>query len=412
MKKIFFFAVVLLFAPYLSAQTPNRTVNFAPVIQGVQNYASLTSALTGTTSGMTIWVAAGIYKENEITIPAGVTIIGGFPANATFLSQRKYPGTATNAQLSILDGSYTHRVATVHGTLDGFVITKGYVYDASNNQSQPLTGNGGGVLIDGGIVQNCILHNNIAAKLASSPGTIPGTFVASIGDIYCTDGTLLRPLYTLNSSGNIVATLSGGIPSGKIVQGIVFYVDTSPTSGHFLIMGKVSSNQLQPWFNSTPMYDFPLANITTLANAMADFNGKTNSNSLNTQFNAWHATNPTNWWYEGWDNDNPIPYTLNYNSPSETSGDWYLPAGGEIYKIWEVYPQMDACARDILNWISGTGSTMFTKGPYWSSSEYDANNVWALHTESYPWSNWGLQISNKTGGGYTIPIASKALTVR
>jgi len=411
MKKIFFFVVILLVAPRMLAQTPNRTVNFTPVITGVPNYTSLTSALNGATNVTTIWVAAGTYKESEFTIPANVTVIGGFPVNATSLSQRIYPGVANNTQLSILDGNYTHRVVTVHGTLDGFVITKGYVYDASSNQSQPLTGNGGGTLIDGGIVQNCILHDNIAAKLASSPGTIPGTFVASIGDIYCTDGTLLHPSYTLNSSGNVVATLSGGIPSGKTAQGIVFYVDTSPTTGHFLIMGKVSSLQLQPWFNSTPMYDFPLANITTLANAMADFNGKSNSISINTQFNAWHASNP-GYWYEGWDNDNPIPYSLNYNSPSGTSGDWYLPAGGEIYKIWEVYPQMDACARDILDWISVSGSTMFTKGPYWSSSEYDKDNVWVLHTESYPWGSWGLQITSKTGGGYTVPTASKALTTQ
>jgi len=409
MKKILFFVVIWLIVPHLSAQILSRTVNITTEFPGVTKCSSITAALSGATSGMNIFVAAGIYQEAELTIPTGVIVTGGFPTNASSLTQRIFPGVATPAQLSILDGNYQHRVATVQGTLDGFVITKGYAYDATN--ITPLKGAGGGVLIDGGIVQNCILHDNIAAKLAPSPGTIPGTFVASIGDIYCTDGTLLHPTYTLNSSGNIVATLSGGIPSGKTVQGIVFYVDTSPTTGHFLIMGKVSSNKLQPWFNSTPMYDFPLANMTTLANAMADFNGKTNSISINTQFAIWHASNTDNW-IEGWDNDNPIPYTLNYNLPDGTLGDWYLPAGGEIYKIWEVYPQMDACARDILGWISGSGSTMFTKSFYWSSSEYDANNVWVLHTESYPWGSWGLEITNKTGGGFTVPIASKALTVQ
>jgi len=408
MKKIIFFVVIWLIVPHLSAQMLDRTVNMTN-IPNVNNYPTLTAALSGATSGMNIFVAAGIYQEAELTIPAGVIVTGGFPTNASSITQRIFPGVATPAQLSILDGNYQHRVATVKGKLDGFVITKGYAYDATNNT--PINGAGGGVLIDGGIVQNCILHDNIAAKLASSPGTIPGTFVASIGDIYCTDATLLHPTYTLNSSGNIVATLSGGIPYGKTVQGIVFFVDTSPTTGHFLIMGKVSTDELQPWFNSTPMYDFPLTNITTLAGAMADFSGQNNSTSINTQFNAWHAANPSSW-YKSWDNSNPIPYTLNYNLPSGTFGQWYLPAGGEIYKIWEVYPQMDACARDILHWISGSGSTMFTKGPYWSSSEYDATNVWALHTENYPWGSWGLEITNKTGGGFTVPIASKALTVQ
>lgn len=405
MKKGFFLVVIMFFSTCLLAQ-PNRTVNITTVFSGVTKYSSLTSALTGATSGTTIWVAAGTYKEPQFIIPAGVTVIGGFPANATILTQRIYPGVATTIQLTILNGNYKHRVAKVSGTLDGCVITKGYAYDSTT--TNPVYGAGGGVLIDAGIVQNCILHDNIAAKLAPTPGTIPGTFVASIGDIYCIDGTLLHPTYTLNSSGNIVATLAGGVPSGKTPQGIVFYVDTSPTTGHFLIMGKVTSTQLQPWFNSTPMYDFPLADITTLSGAMADFNGQSNSTSLNTQFIAWHAANP-GYWYEGWDNSNPVPYALNYNTPSGTSGQWYLPAGGELYQLWSVYPQMDACASSILGWIS-SGQSMFPKSNYWSSSEYDANNVWGLSTYSYPWGSWGLQSTDKTTGGYTIPIASKVLS--
>lgn len=407
MKKILLLLPVLFSVSNLFAQIPTRTVKFSPPISGVANYDSITTALRGATSGAIIWVATGTVKEPELVIPTGVIVIGGFPANATSLSNRIYPGTASANQKTILDGNYKHRVAKVYGTLDGCVITKGYVYDSTT--TNPIYGAGGGVLIDGGTVLNCILHDNVAAKLVPSSGTIPGTFVASVGDIYCTDGTILKPTYTLNSSGIIIATLPGGIPSGKTAQGIVFYVDSSPTTGYFLIMGKVTSNSLQPWFN--PAYDFPLANITTLASAMADFNGKNNSTSLNTQFYAWHAANP-GVWCEGWDNDNPVPYALNYNTPSGTLGDWYLPAAGELYKVWEVYPQMDACARDILGWISGSGSTMFPKNFYWSSTEYDANNVWGLDTYSYPWGSWGLSAKGKTQGGYTIPITSKALVAQ
>ena len=406
MKKGFFLVVIMFFSTCLLAQ-PNRTVNITTVFSGVTKYSSLTSALTGATSGTTIWVAAGTYKVPQFIIPAGVTVIGGFPANAIMLTQRIYPGVATTAQLTILNGSYKHRVATVNGTLDGCVITQGYAYDST--KINPIYGAGGGVLINAGIVQNCILHDNVAGTLAPSSGTIPGTFVASIGDIYCTDGTILHPTYTLNSSGNIVATLTGGIPSGKTPQGIVFYVDTSPTTGHFLIMGKVNSTT-QIWFNASPAYDFPLANITTLAGAMADFNGQSNSTSLNSQYYAWRTVySISQWWSVNWDNNIAVPYTLNYNTPSGTSGQWYLPAGGELYQLWSVYPQMDACAGSILGWIS-SGQSMFPKSNYWSSSEYDANNVWGLSTYSYPWGSWGLQSTDKTTGGYTIPIASKVLS--
>jgi len=415
MKKIFFFVVVLLVTSRLSAQTPDRTVNFTPVITGVPNYTSLTSALNAATNGDTIWVAAGIYKETEFTIPAGKTVIGGFPVYATSLSQRIYPGAATPAQLSILDGSYTHRVATVRGTLDGFVITKGYVYDASSNQSQALTGNGGGTLIDGGIVQNCILHDNVAAKLAPSSGTIPGTFVASVGDIYCVDGTLIEPTYS-NSNGNYIATLpvgysisSGSIntPNGtKIPQGIVFYVDSSPTKGNFLIMGKPASDS-KCWTGTYTFNITTLADITDLTAATSDMNGKSNTqtivNYVNSNFSSWDS-----WQRSQWDTSvSAVRYANEYNYPTTTQNQWYLPSAGELYKIWNVHPQMDACAL-LLSWISGSISTLFPTDIFWSSSEYNAGKVWVLDYTNVHSAK--LNYVDKTAGsGHTIPIASKTL---
>ena len=383
------------------SQTPNRTVNFTSNIAGATKFTSITTALSGAPANTIIWVAAGTYTEAELIIPAGVTVIGGFPPNATTYEQRIYPGVATGSQLSILDGQYKHRLATVSGTLDGFKITKGYAF--SNGTS------GGGVLITGGTVQNCILINNVASNLTPTDSTnIPGDYVASIGDIYCTDGTILSPKYNLNlSTGEIEASLPGGIPNGKIPQGIICNIERAATSRRIYIMAKVSSNQLQPWFQSTPNYDFPLTNITSQSSALAAFNGASNSNSLNTQYQNAYTANIFSW-IEGWDKDNPVPYCLNYNTPSGTQGKWYLPAAGELYKIWEVYPQMDACARDVLGWI-GTGSTMFKKGYYWSSTEYDATNVWILDTNSYPWGAWGLKQSSKSGGGYTIPVTTLTL---
>lgn len=404
MKNLFLLFTGLGLVLLVHGQTPSRTVNFSPVISGVTNYSSINAALTNAPAGATIWVAAGTYHEPELVVPSGITMLGGFPQNSTTSTQRIYPGKATNSQLSVISGDYKHRVATVRGTLDGFLITKGYTYDSIGNQSGATLG--GGLLVDGGLVVNCIITGNIAAQTAPQNGNIPGTFVASIGDIYCTDGTVLKPLYTFNNStGKITATLSGGIPAGKTAQGIVFYVDNNATSGKFYVMGKVTPAQLQPWFNSSPMYDFPLTNITASASALNDFNGKSNSTSLNLQFATWHSSHPSTW-YEGWDNDNPVPYCLNYNVPAGTQGDWYLPAAGELYKLWEVYPQMDACARDVLNWIS-SGQTMFQKSYYWSSTEYDTNNVWGLDTYSYPWGGWGLSARNKTQGGYTIPVTVK-----
>ena len=361
------------------------------------NYSSITAALSGLSSG-TIWVAAGTYLEAELVIPTGVTVIGGFPANATTLANRTYPGANTN--LTTLDGNYTHRVATVHGTLDGFVITRGYAYSNGTN--------GGGVLVDGGTVQNCILTNNIASQLPPTPTNIPGSYVASIGDIYCTDGKVLKPTYTVDSNGKYVASLNASEFTGHTVQGIVFYVDPAATTGHFLILGKPASSTI--WFNCSGVsgqtnVDIPtVANVTSLTDASADFNGKTKTNAIVTQINSWLVSGAPWSWYDKWDKNEAPYYAYYYNSPAGTQGQWYLPAGGEMLKMWDVYPQMDACAK-LLNWISSTGS-MYTSSYFWTSTECSDSKVWMLSTQSYPWTPSSLISFDKTTGGVAFPIAS------
>ena len=136
MKKIFILFLILFFAGEIFAQTPTLTVNLTSSSWCSINYSSITADLSKLLSlgtDGTIWVAAGPYTEAELIIPPGVTVIGGFPAGATALTQRVDLGAATTAQLTILNGNYQHRVATVSGTLDGFYITKEYAYVNSTN---------------------------------------------------------------------------------------------------------------------------------------------------------------------------------------------------------------------------------------------------------------------------------------
>ena len=402
MKKAISTLILILATTYSFAQLPGRTVNFSPAIIGIPNDTSISTALSLSTPPATIWIASGNYKEDELIIPAGITVIGGFPQNATSITDRKYPGNAVDEQQTVLDGNYSHRVATVSGILDGCIITKGYVYDPTD--SIPMNGAGGGVLIDGGIVQNSIIHGNAAAEKSPTPGTIPGTYIASIGDIYCTDGTILQPTYTLNSSGVIVATLTGGIPAGKTPQGIVFYVDPSATSGNFYIMGKVSATTVQPWTN--PTFDVPgTPNVSNVSQATADFNGRNNTDAIISYIPVWIAANGSQWW-QPTVNYEAVRYAYEYNVPAGTLGEWFLPAAGELNKIWEVYPQMNACARDILGWIS-SGQSMFPNAFYWSSTECKKDQIWGLNTYSYPWGSWGLAKGSKTTNGYTIPVSLK-----
>lgn len=407
MKKIFILFLIS-FTSQLFAQTL-RTVNLT--FSGYTKYTTITDALSGAASGTTICVAAATvpYTEAELIIPPGVTVIGGYPTSATAPTQRVYPGVATAAQLSILNGNYSHRVATVQGTLDGFVITKGYVYDATTDNSKPMNGNGGGVMINGGIVQNCILHDNVAAKKAPTPGNIPGTFVASIGDIYCingTNGTIVEPTYSVNSGGKYIATLPSGysynISTGLITTpdnttitplGVVFYVNPAATTANFLILGKPSKSV---WSN--PYQDSGLTDITIQGNAQNDMNGAANTQAINTYITT-HFINISTY---------PTLQYVNSYPNLGTSIKWYIPAGGEMLKMWSVYPQIDACAT-LLTWET---SSWFPSSPYWTSTEYSSQYEWILYANSYPSSPATLKAADqagdadKTASNWVFPVAS------
>ncbi len=402
------------------SQTPNRTVNFTSNIAGATKFTSITTALSGAPANTIIWVAAGTYIENELIIPAGVTVIGGFPPNATTYEQRIYPGVATAAQKSVLDGNYSHRVATVKGTtttkgtLDGFTIKKGYTY--IGGPAGTSAGYGGGVLIDGGIVQNCIIQNNVSAIRPPSPEVIPGTFVASIGDIYCTDGTILKPTYYIDANGKYVATLAAAHFTGHIPMGIVYYVNPAPSAKEFFIMGipKMNGTEVDAtcnWVNCS--VDIPtVTSHPTVEAAKLDTAGFTNTRNMVTAANKWVADGTP--WTDFGSGNSGLKYARYYNFPIGTLGRWYLPAAGQMLHIWDVYPQMDACARLLkergfwtaLNTIYNNNSTIFSSTAYWTSSEQNNTKSWLLNTYSYPWSPASLNNLSKTNPGVAIPVST------
>ena len=60
----------------------------------------------------------------------------------------------------------------------------------------------------------------------------------------------------------------------------------------------------------------------------------------------------------------------------ETSGEWYLPAAGELYTyMYGNYRTIKPVART-LNW------TYFNEYYYWSSSEYNINLAWLMRANS------------------------------
>jgi len=137
-------------------------------------YKTISEALG---SGEEIRVAAGVYKEAELIIEQGDKVIGGWIDAST----RKYPGEATPGELTILDGNSLintdpvtkHRVATVYGTLEGCVIRNGHAHEM----------NGGGALVDGGMVLNCIIKGNVAMSTTGNDAKGGGAYLQNSGKL-------------------------------------------------------------------------------------------------------------------------------------------------------------------------------------------------------------------------------------
>ena len=114
---------------------------------------TIAAGITAAGASGTVFVKAGTYNTTaEFTIPAGVTVIGGYQQSSagTDTSLRRRPGINEHWQnaswCTIISGAGNHRIATVNGTLDGCVVRYGFT-----------TTTGGGLLIDGGTAQYCVI---------------------------------------------------------------------------------------------------------------------------------------------------------------------------------------------------------------------------------------------------------------
>lgn len=110
-------------------------------------YQTLQAGLAAATPGSKVWVALGTYS-GTFSVPAGVTVLGGFTSGDTRLTQRH-----TVTKRVTLDGGGTQRVVTLGSgaVLDGVLVQNG-------RGGAP---GGGGLLIDGvATVRNCIFRLN------------------------------------------------------------------------------------------------------------------------------------------------------------------------------------------------------------------------------------------------------------
>ena len=114
---------------------------------------TLPAAMELVSGGGTVCVKAGDYATtDELVIPEGVTVKGGYrqSATGTDTTLRRLPGVnahwTDNTYCTIISGAGSHRIATVSGWIDGCVVRNGFTDTY-----------GGGLLLDGGTARHCVI---------------------------------------------------------------------------------------------------------------------------------------------------------------------------------------------------------------------------------------------------------------
>jgi formylglycine-generating enzyme required for sulfatase activity len=218
------------------------------------------------------------FLDTELTIPTGVTVIGGFKSGFAD-ANRIYPGAATTIDdMTVLDGNslfYTkptekHRVATVRGTLDGVLVRNGHVRN----------GNGGGLYIDGGTVQNCIIKGNVAMHVPSY-GDFLTANAALGGGVYIASGKLINSVvaYNMSNQGYGVAGATGDVINCTVTANTYAPVPVQVKTGTFHHFKHWREAGSLPWGTGIGVYpsygDDPSEHLTPDMGSFGDGTGIT-----------------------------------------------------------------------------------------------------------------------------------------
>jgi len=348
-------SLVCLLSAVTALSAANRTVNL-PSFIGATNYTTVTAALAASASGDSVFVAAGKCTEAELTIPAGVTVIGGLPATATVSSARVYPGKAgvTTAQQTVLNGGggfavgrTPHRVATVNGTLDGCVVLNGW------NDVQ-----GGGVLISTtGTVQNCFIRGN---QCHNKTNTGKGGGAYMLGN-----AKLMNCVLDFNMAQQGFAVAGGGTAVNNTITNncnAPTWIKITAGVGNKFPYGDMTNNHAyDTWFTN----DYYLAQtITTVAQYAVFANATLVANSTTQKvFSATEREAKYKWYPAGISTD-----VVGYNTQlcsSYSYGIQYLNS------LWVANAGMESHPMPCVSWYGALAYSQWLGGGLPTTAEYE-----------------------------------------
>jgi hypothetical protein len=160
----------------------------------------------------------------------------------------------------------------------------------------------------------------------------------SIGDILCTDGSILsREAFP---------------SSGKTAEGIVFYIDNTDTHGWAVALNNQSSSI--KWCR---YYEYDIANLPNISNArnaMHDLDGHTNTGIIRAEGNS---------------SIFPAAWAVDYDHG------WYLPAAGQIRYLYGYIPEVNLS----LEIVGGEPFDLSGNWWLWASTECGAEDAWDIN---------------------------------
>ncbi|MDR1973479.1 MAG: formylglycine-generating enzyme family protein [Bacteroidales bacterium] len=195
--------------------------------------AGLTSALGAAGANDVVYIARGLTFYLDVALTVNEHIIGGCDPTGDGTSKTAI-GVAGNltSSMTVLDGNSLrhpkrdekHRVATVNagGIIENCLIRNGHARGTTDNNND-LNGHGGGVLLNGGKLYNCIIRGNVAMNVQYQ-----STNKSSGGGVYITNngGQVINCIIAFNMDDKGVGI--DGV-SGESINNTVAYNTQAPT---------------------------------------------------------------------------------------------------------------------------------------------------------------------------------------
>lgn len=200
---------------------------------------TITAALKATTSSTKeIWVAAGTYNE-RVTMKSGINVYGGFAATGNPKNEldgiNRDISNSLEGFKTIIDGSNGGRVLEQKQNFNTDATWEGFIIQNGRTSGNNTTANGAGVYLRrGGKLKNCLIQNNAYTMITdNSEKTLGG------GGLYVNGGTVESCIIRKNSAtANGRKNLVGAgifMNGGTLINSII--VENSATNYNNNILG-------------------------------------------------------------------------------------------------------------------------------------------------------------------------------